>query len=48
MSYKYEKNSNSYKVNNYSFNRDAAQFILSSGELYFIKPINGRTIGAFF
>ncbi len=37
-----------YKVDNYSFSKDAADFILLEGQVYFLKPIDGRVIGAIF
>jgi hypothetical protein len=35
-------------VNNLVFKRDAATFKFSSGEIYFLTPVEGRTIGAVF
>jgi Carboxypeptidase regulatory-like domain/Peptidase family M1 domain len=35
-------------VNNLVLKRDAATFTLKSGEIYFMTPIEGRTIGAVF
>ena len=35
-------------VNNLNFKRDAADFLLKSGELYFLAPVNGKTTGAVF
>jgi hypothetical protein len=35
-------------VNNVVFKRDAAVFTLKTGEIYFLKPVEGRTTGAVF
>jgi hypothetical protein len=35
-------------VNNLVLKRDAATFTLKSGELYFMSPVEGRTVGAVF
>lgn len=35
-------------VNNLSLTRDAATFTLRAGEIYFLKPIDGRATGAVF
>ncbi|HYG80559.1 MAG TPA: M1 family aminopeptidase [Pyrinomonadaceae bacterium] len=35
-------------VNNLVLRRDAATFVLKSGELYFLSPVGGRTVGAVF
>lgn len=36
------------KVNGLTFKRDAATFKFNSGEIYFLSPVEGRTIGAVF
>jgi hypothetical protein len=38
----------SASVNNLVLKRDAATFTLKSGELYFLKPVEGRSTGAVF
>lgn len=35
-------------VNNLVLKRDAATFTLKSGEIYFLSPVEGRTVGAVF
>jgi hypothetical protein len=35
-------------VNNLVLKKDAASFTLQSGEIYFLKPVEGRTVGAVF
>ncbi|HYP52584.1 MAG TPA: carboxypeptidase-like regulatory domain-containing protein, partial [Pyrinomonadaceae bacterium] len=37
-----------YAVNNLVLKRDAATFTLRSGEVYFLPPVEGRTVGAVF
>ncbi|HYO63988.1 MAG TPA: carboxypeptidase regulatory-like domain-containing protein [Pyrinomonadaceae bacterium] len=37
-----------YAVNNLVLKRDAATFTLRSGEIYFLPPVEGRTVGAVF
>jgi hypothetical protein len=40
--------SNVASVNNLVLKRDAATFTLKSGEVYFMSPVEGRTVGAVF